>query len=118
MNIRRRKLLAILAGLAPLHFVPAAAFTRAARGTGGRPISFSVRRLGEAYLRERPDEADRTLLLKELGPGLENIAGISDLTKRFRARIGEDFAAGRTIILDGWMLSETECRLCALQLLT
>jgi hypothetical protein len=36
------------------------------------------------------------------------------LTARLRTRIGHDFANGRVVRLRGWLLSETELRVCAL----
>jgi hypothetical protein len=31
-----------------------------------------------------------------------------------RARCRQDFARGDTVLIDGWVLARTECRLCAL----
>jgi hypothetical protein len=36
------------------------------------------------------------------------------LHRALRARNSEDFAAGRVVRLDGWVLAATEARLCAL----
>lgn len=82
----------------------------------------SVRRLGEAYLRLRPMESNRARLmaalrrdLRQSGYGLANSENNAGLEEGLRALIKDDFAAGRTIIVDGWVLSESECRLCAVQ---
>jgi hypothetical protein len=63
--------------------------------------------LGRAYLRRYPDEASQGRL-----------AGLvpSDPVLRAR-RVRADFAAGRVVSLDGWVLSRTECRYCALHAL-
>ena len=38
--------------------------------------------------------------------------------KHLRSRIGDDFAAGRIVVADGWVLSSTEARLYALAALS
>lgn len=116
MKLRRRQVLSAFMRLAPAPFFLTASFSTYVNGAEDKAVSPSVRRLAEAYLRQRPAEADRELLLRELGGSLPNAGSSSDLTESFRAQISADFAADRTIMLDGWMLSETECRLCALRL--
>jgi hypothetical protein len=37
-----------------------------------------------------------------------------ELTSRLSARVCADFASGSTVRLDGWILSRTEARVCAL----
>jgi hypothetical protein len=78
-----------------------------------------VRELGTRYRAETPNENTagslraaisrterRTLLLRWTPRGsLEN-------------QIENDFAAGRTVLIDGWVLSATEARQCALFSLT
>ena len=64
------------------------------------------RAIGAAYLRAHPRDtlADAHTAARLPRPHLA-------------ARVREDFAAGRVVMLDGWMLSVTEARLCARTLL-
>jgi len=49
--------------------------------------------------------------------GLADVRSAARLPRaQLAARVREDFAAGRIVMLDGWMLSATEARLCALAL--
>jgi hypothetical protein len=73
----------------------------------------AVIRLGQEYLAAHQDEADTGVLTGLLAaglPDLEDPAARTDLL----ARVREDYAAGRTAILSGWVLSISEGRLCAL----
>jgi hypothetical protein len=76
----------------------------------------SARRVGQAYLATTPEEADRDRLLAQLYPRLEPGADRSAAAWResYMARCRQDFAEGRTVRIDGWVLSQTEARLCAL----
>jgi hypothetical protein len=76
--------------------------------------------IGKAYLATAPDEADKAMLVALLCPGapscypellaLDEPAFRSWIARRHRA----DFEEGRTVCVDGWILSRTEARLCAL----
>jgi len=73
----------------------------------------AVIRLGQEYLAAHQDEADAAVLTGLLAAGLPDLddpAARNDLL----ARVRDDYAAGRTAILSGWVLSFTEGRLCAL----
>ena len=79
----------------------------------------SARIIGALYLKIVPDEADIQQLLGCLcsdHPELEALAENSHaaLSNRIRALQNEDFDRERVINLDGWILSRTEARLCAL----
>lgn len=80
----------------------------------------SARAIGGLYLRQHPGEADPTILTRHLLSSLELDAGRigaeSDarLRDRLRFLMRADFAEGRTARVDGWILSRTEARLCAL----
>ncbi len=82
----------------------------------------SAARVGEEYLRLYPTEDDGTRLVRRLAGGRrrevewERLAASDPAAFResVRARHREDFAAGRTVSLRGWVVSETEARLCAL----
>jgi hypothetical protein len=81
-----------------------------------------VRELGRRYRETVPDENDATVLARALAAGASaNSAGSSvpcvpsgsphaDLAFMVQG----DFAAGRTVMLQGWILSVTEARQCAL----
>jgi hypothetical protein len=65
----------------------------------------AVRELGMEYRALVPQEDNRDLLRSTLpGPWHRSIA----------ATIQQDFEAGRTVVLRGWILSVTEARQCAL----
>lgn len=77
-------------------------------------------RFGPMYLKLRPQDSSQRALL---APILESVITTdhealsrSDeaLAALVRNLIQQDFDAGRTVSLDGWRLSETEGRICAL----
>ena len=82
----------------------------------------SARALGAEYLKRFPDEDDDTILLERLTGGAARASEWQELAasdpqalrESIRERHREDFRAGRTLLLSGWVLSETELRLCAL----
>ena len=81
------------------------------------PWSPSVRAVGEAYLRARPAERDRAVLLGLLRDDLGISPGApapADLRRAARQAIQRDFTTRRTLRLDGWVASPTEARLAAL----
>ncbi len=80
----------------------------------------SARIIGREYLRTVPVEATpdvlASLVAERLGaerPALDT-AGDADLRRLLAAAVLQDFEEGQTMELDGWMLSQTEARLCAL----
>ena len=80
----------------------------------------SAARLGRLYLNEKPREADTTLLVTLIGaargPALPPASPTSEETLRadLEERIRNDFIYGNMVAVDGWLLSLTEARLCAL----
>lgn len=72
--------------------------------------------VGREYLRCFPAEADKALLASRIcGPGDGD--GFR-LTRPWLSRqTRQDFEAGRVVELQGWVLSATEARLCALSVL-
>lgn len=68
--------------------------------------------VGEAYLATAPGERDEAVLRAALPPhGADDPeAALAELAPA----IAEDFATGRTVVLDGWLLSLTEARVAAL----
>jgi hypothetical protein len=88
----------------------------------GRPASAAV--VGRAYLADHPAEADRDWLAAQLGADLrcQDCDPARSDTARLRAALARqlraDFAQRRVVRVDGWVLSVTEARLCALAALT
>ena len=80
--------------------------------------------IGHEYLRNKGDEADPRVLIDLICPsspiergslGREDSGELrSSVTKRVRA----DFERGRIVEICGWILSETEVRLCSLTALS
>jgi hypothetical protein len=79
-----------------------------------------ARCIGQMYLRQAPAEQDPThlasLLLSSLQLSSHDALRLRRraLARLFSVGVRADFAAGRTVVLDGWMLSRTEARVCAL----
>jgi hypothetical protein len=78
--------------------------------------SRSARRIGAAYLAELNSPPTMATLVRGLAPGLRSSCEIdrAEVRRALRERIQADFARGRLVQVDGWFLSETEARLCAL----
>lgn len=80
----------------------------------GAPASAAV--LGRAYLKTVPNHRDANYLaalLDELPEAAHGPAARGDLRRALaRCRVA-DFAAGRTVAVDGWILARSEARLCA-----
>ena len=77
----------------------------------------AARAVGAAYLRSRPAEADERRLVRELRRASRRWPEVSlpaDVRRLARAEARRDYAAGRLAVVDGWYLSQTEGRLCAL----
>lgn len=80
----------------------------------------SARIVGREYLLAAPEEANPEVLVSLVAERLQapdpSLSGVGDRELRRMAALGvlADFEEGRTVKLDGWVLSETEARLCAL----
>jgi hypothetical protein len=71
----------------------------------------AARRVGRRYLDGRPEERDERTLLRLL----RQLGDPAALTQdRVRRAVRSDFAEGRVVLVEGWYLSQTEARLCAL----
>ena len=70
------------------------------------------------YLAAYPDEADRAVLVASLErahSGWRDPPDDPDRLREFvRARIRDDYRAGRMVSIDGWFVARTSARLCAL----
>ena len=82
-----------------------------------------VRELGRRYLETVPAENDAMVLRKELSIGASTEPAGWNVASHLGAKpphtslailVQRDFATGRTVILNGWILSLTEARQCAL----
>jgi hypothetical protein len=73
--------------------------------------------VGREYLRHHPDERDLARIRHGLSGALGGPVETLDpavLRERVRRRVRQDFAEDRIALVDGWILSITEARICAL----
>jgi hypothetical protein len=82
-------------------------------GARSEAAAQSARRIGLAYLRVHPEEASETRLMAAIAarsatPDVPAIFRIMDDVVR------ADFAAGKIVRCDGWILARSEARACAL----
>jgi hypothetical protein len=66
------------------------------------------------YREDQPTEAIKADLEQRLLADLADPAGQATISDTVDRAIRNDFSAGRIVEVDGWQLSETECRLAAL----
>jgi hypothetical protein len=74
--------------------------------------------LGARYREMTPDEDGSRALVEAIMADLDSNASPGaavPLDVRMSEQVGRDFSAGRTVTLDGWILSVTEARQCALR---
>jgi hypothetical protein len=69
--------------------------------------------LGRRYLQAHPSEARSDVLVRRL-VGTNSPTSEREASRAVAVRIRSDYAAGRTVKVDGWVLSRTEARLYAL----
>ena len=80
----------------------------------------SARVVGREYLRIVPEEAQKKILLDLVCRGSTSnkakllSSDIPTMRKLLQQSIRKDFETGRTVFINGWMLSQTESRVCAL----
>lgn len=81
------------------------------------PENPASKKLGQAYLAQHPAENDFDRLLATiLDPYAP--ASSSSLRASISARLQEDLMNDKVLFLDGWPITVTEARLCALRLLS
>jgi hypothetical protein len=73
-----------------------------------------VRDIGVQYRASHPAERDATALRAALLAGTPGDAPAAALPGLLDAQVRDDFAAGRTVVVRGWVLARTEARQCAL----
>jgi len=91
--------------------------TAAAGYFGGR--TDAARAIGEAYVRQLGDTSAESIRKASLA-ALEVIERASSQQNAIRAlglAVRRDFQQGRSVQLEGWIVSRTEAELCALTLL-
>jgi hypothetical protein len=127
---RRRFLLGACAAAVPVALAPLKPWraivevtgtrTPAARLAGLMAHRDSARSLGRAALGALPGATAPSALAAAVLAGLPggapklDAASDDDLRALVAARVREDFESGETVQVDGWILSCTEARLCAL----
>ena len=80
--------------------------------------------LGRLYLNRYPDENSLDALALHLplqirtGGGVDHDTESGALHDQVRSQIRRDFESGNCVRIDGWVLSRTEARVCALATLT
>jgi hypothetical protein len=127
-NLSRRDILRQLACGGLMIALPASALARPA-GTLSPPLAArlgrlfsnreSARVIGRRYLALRPEEANLNRLTALICRTPENRARLAHASsEQLRGFLSEqqriDFEHGRTVNIEGWVLSETETRLCAI----
>ena len=72
-------------------------------------------RIGKTFLNNRPFLDSRIPRLEDVFPPPAQWTQMSaeEVLERLRAQISADFESGRTVLVGGWVLAETEARLCA-----
>jgi hypothetical protein len=68
--------------------------------------------VGRRYLESNAGEASCQLLADLVAANLDPTAG--DVAEQMAMAASEDFRRGRTVTVDGWLLSRTEARICAI----
>jgi len=103
-------------GARALSSAPDAEQERAARIVAALFTSrHSAAAVGRAYLRQRQDRPSARQVLEELHLDAKSSGQcITPLRERLRA----DFESGRVVSIEGWVLSDTEAKLCALAALS
>jgi hypothetical protein len=86
------------------------------------PDTESARAIGAEYLAAWPEERDLSALLENLleSPAGDEVQADCDVdawTRTLAARTKQDFEWLRVVKVDGWVLSRSEARLCALAVL-
>ena len=111
--------------LIPAHSVWGAQSGQADRGATTSTGYFgdqadAVQAVGKAYMRQLGRDATRESVLAAARAALETINRSKDQPSAIRAlvrAVREDFERGRSVQLEGWILSRTEAEICALTLL-
>lgn len=75
----------------------------------------AIRALGRAYMQATPGERDASALTRALQAAAREARDYPwSPTPTASDLVARDFTAGRTVFVDGWLLSANEARQCAL----
>ncbi len=79
----------------------------------------TIRAIGSAYKRMVPAEKEdrdlaRLILTDNSGHVISETTDNPTLENLLNGTVQHDFESGRTVVVDGWVLSQTEARQCAL----
>jgi hypothetical protein len=128
-NSSRRAFAQALLVAVALPFVPKAQAAILANVEGGVGLAeaisdivrdIEVSQVGKAYLVVKPEEGSVERLMSEIErAGLDETRGVDQPSTRDRGRalanaVRRDFQCGRVVNVQGWRLSQTEARVCAL----
>jgi hypothetical protein len=72
----------------------------------------AIAKIGKLYLEQYPGENTEQKLVELLSKPM--LKDENDFTQALTSRIKEDYITGKIVTLDGWVLSVTEGRQCAL----
>jgi len=81
----------------------------------------SARTIGREYLKGVPAEADKAHLVSLISQSRNqtpDLPGRLSLEEWISSRIREDFSSSKVVNVGGWVLSETEARICAICVLS
>lgn len=74
--------------------------------------------IGRRYLTSTPEENDPALLAANLFPEHRDVphapSDVAAMLRQLQTRRQQEFGAGDTVLLDGWIVARSEARLCAL----
>ena len=113
-GLTRRKALAWLGALTTALIGPLPSAAAPSPGPAFPCDLDAARHVGRRYLTIAPAEADTACLCRELGFSRVGKVAHPEALIHLSALRREDFARGRTVIIDGWLLAQSESRLCAL----
>jgi len=132
LKLGRRRFLSSAAFAGGIAIAPVGLWALLTRGTSDDPVAAALVRLldhkesamvvGRGYLAMSDHRTEsETDLVERICCGEGFTANVLRSQKRaktwLRERVQADFESGRTVRLDGWILAETEVRLCALAVL-
>jgi len=114
----RRTFLGFVAAAAVAPFVPTSAADRiahaaqAGRAARAAGTTDGVVRLGRAYLKAHPKDANVRRLRTEVA-GLDPTKPVRDQLPAIGTASSAEFTLGTTVAVDGWLLSRSEARAAA-----
>ncbi|HZI69353.1 MAG TPA: hypothetical protein VFD44_06570 [Hanamia sp.] len=81
-----------------------------------------LREIGKSYLKQTginaPEQLEKKIMQATNGMSVSTYSSESSINSFLKNKIKMDFISGKTIVIKGWILSETEVQQCALFFLT